>query len=219
MADYQRANGGIIVPTPNAPTGILLGLEEIEKLATLNTGSVVVIDEAYIDFGGESAVALIDRLPNLLVIQTFSKSRALAGLRVGVAMGAAPLIEGLERVKNSFNSYPLDVVAQKAALASLKDEAWFRDTCAKIVRNREQLSVGLQRLGFTVLPSAANFVLARHPRAASLFKQLRDRGIIVRYFDKPRIDDCLRISVGTWAECEALLVALEALLSQAAGRE
>ena len=144
---------------------------------------------------------------NLLVVQTLSKSRALAGLRVGVAMGNVHLIEALERVKNSFNSYPLDVLAQRAALASLQDQAYFTQGCQRTIASRERLSEKLTELGFAVLPSAANFVFARHPdhAASSLFAALRERGIIVRYFDKPRISEFLRISVGTDAQCDALL--------------
>lgn len=212
---FPTANGGIIVPNPNAPTGMLMPLERIAALLQANSDSVVVIDEAYIDFGGESAVGLIADYDNLLVVQTLSKSRALAGLRVGVAMGDAQLIEGLERVKNSFNSYPLDVLAQRAALAALQDEDYFAASCARVIASRERLVGELFGLGFEVLPSAANFVFVRHPEhaAAALFAALRERGIIVRYFDKPRIDEYLRISIGTDAQCDALVRALEEVLA------
>ncbi|MFT4520324.1 MAG: histidinol-phosphate aminotransferase [Halioglobus sp.] len=211
---YPEKNGGIIVCNPNAPTGMLLGLDVLRSLLVRSAGSVVVVDEAYIDFGGESAVTLIDEFDNLLVVQTVSKSRALAGLRVGVAMGNVDLIEGLNRVKNSFNSYPLDVVAQHAALASLQDEEYFQTNCQRVIRCRDNLSTGMTALGFEVLPSAANFVFATHPQrpARDLFAALRERDIIVRYFDKPRINEYLRISVGTEAECEILLTALGELL-------
>ena len=213
-AAYPAANGGIIIPNPNAPTGVLLGLEEIRALLRKSCDSVVVIDEAYIDFGGESAVQLIAEYDNLLVIQTLSKSRALAGLRVGVAMGGVELIEGLERIKNSFNSYPLDILAQRAALASLQDEEYFRHSCRRVIASRARLCREMTALGFEVLPSAANFVFATHPRrpARDLFAALRQRGIIVRYFDKPRIDNYLRVSVGTDQQCDALLTALRDLL-------
>jgi histidinol-phosphate aminotransferase len=213
-AAYPADNGGIIIPNPNAPTGVLMGLDVIRSLLRASCNSVLVIDEAYIDFGGESAVQLIAEFDNLLVVQTLSKSRALAGLRVGVAMGSVELIEGLERVKNSFNSYPLDIVAQRAALASLDDEEYFRQSCQRVVANREFVREEMTALGFQVLPSAANFVFATHPRCAArdLFAALRERGIIVRYFDKPRIDNYLRISIGTEAQCEALLSALRDLL-------
>lgn len=207
---YPEANGGIILPNPNAPTGILLGLSDIETLLKRSAGSVVIIDEAYIDFGGDSAVSLIDRYDNLLVVQTLSKSRALAGLRVGFAMGNAALIEGLNRVKNSFNSYPLDAIAQRAAMASINDDAYFQTVCAQVVNDRENLIAGLVELGFEVLPSAANFVFASHPQkeAQHLFGALRERGIIVRYFQKPKLDNFLRISVGTPEQCKVLLTAL-----------
>jgi histidinol-phosphate aminotransferase len=213
-ADYPADNGGVIIPNPNAPTGVLMALGEIRQLLERNAGSVVVIDEAYIDFGGESAVSLIGEYDNLLVVQTLSKSRALAGLRVGAAMGQADLVEALQRVKNSFNSYPLDAVAQRVALAALDDEAWFGETRARVIASRERLSAGMAALGFSVLPSAANFIFARHPQRAAgeLFAALRERGIVVRHFDRPRIDDYLRISIGTDPECDTLLAALEDIL-------
>ena len=213
-AAYPAANGGIIIPNPNAPTGVLMGLDAIRSLLAHSHRSVVVIDEAYIDFGGESAVQLIQEFDNLLVVQTLSKSRALAGMRVGVAMGSAQLIEALERVKNSFNSYPLDVVAQRAAIASLQDEEYYRHSCERVISSRARLGTEMAALGFEILPSAANFLFATHPghAAAELFSELRERGIIVRYFDKPRIDNYLRISIGTDAQCDALLAALRELL-------
>ncbi len=213
--DYRVENGGIIIPNPNAPTGVLLGLAAVRQLLEQNPDSVVVIDEAYIDFGGESAACLIPEFDNLLVVQTMSKSWALAGLRVGVAMGNEALIDGLQRVKNSFNSYPLDVLAQRAGVAALGDEAYFNRTCRQVIASRERLSAAMAKLGFEVLPSAANFILARHPDRAAreLFAALRARGIIVRYFDKPRIDEHLRISVGTDEQCDELLAALGELLA------
>lgn len=213
-AAYAGDKGGIIIPNPNAPTGLLMGLDAIRGLLQQSPTSVVVIDEAYIDFGGDSAVGLINEFPNLLVVQTMSKSWSLAGLRVGVAMGSAELIEGLERVKNSFNSYPLDVVAQRAGLAALQDETYFDETCRRVIASRERLRAALVELGFEVLPSAANFILARPPRgqAKELFGALRKRGIIVRYFELPRIDEYLRISIGTDAQCDELLAALRELL-------
>lgn len=211
---YPAQNGGIIIPNPNAPTGILMGLDDITLLLEHSRDSVVVIDEAYIDFGGDSAVSLIGEYDNLLVVQTLSKSRALAGLRVGVAMGSTALIAGLDRIKNSFNSYPLDILAQKATLASLADEGYFLESCARVISSRVRLSRKMEAMGFEVLPSAANFIFARHPKssAAHLFEALREQGIIVRYFDKPRISEYLRISVGTDQECDLLLEALPGLL-------
>ncbi|MEP5569988.1 MAG: histidinol-phosphate transaminase [Halioglobus sp.] len=212
---YSGEAGGIIIPNPNAPTGILLSLEEIRRLLAANPDTVVVIDEAYIDFGGESATALIPEHDNLLVIQTLSKSRSLAGLRVGVAFGQSELIQGLVRVKDSFNSYPMDVVAQRAALASLDDEQWFKNTCGQVMDTRERVLGRMQTLGFEVLPSAANFLFGRHPEhsAEVLFAALRDRGVIVRYFNKPRISEFLRISIGTDEEMDSLLAALEDIVA------
>ena len=189
----ERA-GAIIIANPNAPTGRLLALDDIERIVAGNPEAVVVIDEAYIDFGGESAIGLVNRHPNLLVVQTFSKSRSLAGLRVGYAVGHADLIEGLERLKNSFNSYPLDRMAIAGAVASVEDEPHFRESCRRVIATREQLSTDLAALGFEVLPSAANFVFARHPRhdAGELALALRNRAILVRHFKAPRIDQFLR---------------------------
>jgi histidinol-phosphate aminotransferase len=213
--DYRGDGGGIIIPNPNAPTGVLLGLAAVRQLLEQNPDSVVVIDEAYIDFGGESAVRLIPEFDNLLVVQTMSKSLALAGLRVGVAMGSEELIDGLQRVKNSFNSYPLDVLAQRAGVAAIRDEAYYEQACRRVIASRERLSVAMTGLGFDVLPSAANFIFARHPQRAAreLFAALRARGIVVRYFDKPRIDEHLRITVGTDEQCDELLAALGELLA------
>jgi histidinol-phosphate aminotransferase len=208
--DYRRPNGGIIFPNPNAPTGRLLPLAEIARLLDSNPESVVVVDEAYIDFGGESAAALVPRYPNLLVIQTLSKSRSLAGLRVGFALGQAPLIEALDRVKNSFNSYPLDRLAIAGATAALEDTEHFERTRKAVIDSRQWLTTQLESLGFEVLPSAANFVFTRHSRhdAAALAQALRTDGIIVRHFKQPRIEQFLRITVGTDAQCRVLVEAL-----------
>lgn len=214
VGDYRRANGGIIFPNPNAPTGRLLPLSDIEQLLQDSPDSVVVVDEAYVDFGGESAIGLVDSYPNLLVIQTLSKSRSLAGLRVGFAVGHPELIEALERVKNSFNSYPLDRLAIAGAVESLKDEEHFQRCRSAIIESRDALTSSLDAMGFQVVPSAANFLFARHPDrdAGELYTQLRERSIIVRHFDKPRIDQHLRITVGTEEECKALLNALHEIL-------
>lgn len=208
--DYATPNGGVLLPNPNAPTGRPLPLADIERLVARNADSVVVIDEAYVDFGAESAIALLDRYPNLLVVQTVSKSRSLAGMRVGFAFGHPALIDALNRVKDSFNSYPLDRLAQVAATAAYEDDAWFLDHCAKVIASRERLAGGLTALGFEVVPSAANLLFARHEGydAATLVLRLREREIFVRHFKAPRIDQHLRISVGTDAECEILLSAL-----------
>jgi histidinol-phosphate aminotransferase len=215
VADYQRPNGGIVVANPNAPTGDCLALAEIEQLLQQNPASVVVIDEAYIDFGGETAIGLVARYANLLVVQTLSKSRSLAGLRVGFAVGHTDLIAGLQRVKNSFNSYPLDMLAQVAAVAAIEDREWFDSCREQVISNRETLVDGLQALGFGVLPSAANFVFVRHPEhdAAELLARLREHGVIVRHFSQPAaIDQFLRISVGTQEQHAALFAALERIL-------
>ena len=207
--------GGIIFPNPNAPTGRLLPLADIARIAKANPDVVVVIDEAYVDFGGESAIKLVNDFDNLLVIHTLSKSRSLAGLRVGFAVGHPDLIEALERVKNSFNSYPLDRLAIVGAVAAIEDEAYFADCCRQVVATRDTLTADLNTLGFDVLPSAANFIFARHPQhdAAELAKALRERSIIVRHFKLPRIDQFLRITVGTDGECQALVTALREILA------
>jgi histidinol-phosphate aminotransferase len=209
-------NGGIIFPNPNAPTARLLGLKEIERLLEKNQESVVVVDEAYIDFGGESAISLVGRYPQLLVVHTLSKSHSLAGLRVGYAIGQPELVEALNRVKDSFNSYPLDRFAQAGAVACMQDRAYFDETRHKVMATRERLVAELTALGFEVLPSAANFVFARHPRhdGAELAAALRERSIIVRHFKKPaRIAPFLRITIGTDEQCETLVNALKLILS------
>ncbi|WP_291992590.1 histidinol-phosphate transaminase [Candidatus Accumulibacter sp. ACC003] len=208
--DYATANGGIIFPNPNAPTGCLLPVAAIARLLSRNQQSVLVVDEAYVDFGGESAIALVNEYPNLLVVHTLSKARSLAGLRVGYAVGHLDLIEALERVKNSFNSYPLDRLAIAGAVAALADDEHFELTRQAVMRSRQVLSGELLALGFEVLPSLANFVFARHPQrdAAQLAAALRQRGIIVRHFALARIDQHLRISIGSDAECALLVAAL-----------
>lgn len=214
LEDYNRPCGAIIIPNPNAPTGIGLPLAGIKALLAAHPDAVVVIDEAYVDFGGESAVGLVSTYPNLLIIQTLSKSYSLAGLRIGFALGQRPLIEALERVKDSFNSYPLDRLAQLAATEAIKDEAWF-DLCRrKVIASRERLTPELEALGFEVLPSQANFVFARHESQSAVTLQagLRGRNILVRHFAKPRISDFLRISIGTDEECARLVSALRDML-------
>ncbi|GBG15342.1 histidinol-phosphate aminotransferase [Novimethylophilus kurashikiensis] len=214
--DYLQSNGGIIFPNPNAPTSRILALAEIERLLQGNPNSVVVIDEAYVDFGGESAIQLVNRYPQLLVTHTLSKSRSLAGLRVGFAIGHPDLIEALNRVKDSFNSYPLDRFAQSGAIAAMQDQAWFEETRARVIANREKLVADMEALGFEVLPSAANFIFAKHPNheGAVLTAALRERSIIVRHFKNPaRIAPFMRITVGTEAQCEALVGALREILA------
>jgi len=215
IEDYNTNCGAIIFPNPNAPTGRLLALTQIETLLQNHSEQVVVIDEAYIDFGGETAIKLVNQYPNLLVTQTLSKSRSLAGLRVGFAIGQSDLIEGLERVKNSFNSYPLDRLAIYGAVASFDDEVAFQQTCKTIIATRESLTETLNTLGFEVIPSAANFVFAKHPshNAESIAQRLREKAIIVRYFNKPRIDQYLRITIGNNEENAQLCKALTNILS------
>jgi histidinol-phosphate aminotransferase len=214
IADYRRPCSAILLPNPNAPTGIALPREAIEALVAEHPDQLVVVDEAYVDFGAESAVPLIARHDNLLIIQTLSKSRALAGLRVGFAIGQRPLIEALERVKGSFNSYPLDCLAIAGAVASIKDDEWFQETRGRIIANREALVHALSELGFEVLPSLANFVFARHRSlgGAHLAAQLRERGVLVRHFQKPRIENFVRITVGTEDQCSRLIALVRRLI-------
>lgn len=212
--DYFCECGGIIFPNPNAPTGIALAKGEMERLLKAQPDKVIVIDEAYVDFGAESAISLVADFPNLLVTRTFSKAHSLAGLRIGFAVGQRPLIEALERVKDSFNSYPLDRLAQAAGTASWQDKEWLAETRGKIITSRNQLTTDLEKLGFEVLPSTANFVFARHPGfpGKALFSALREHAILVRHFDKPRISDHLRITIGTASECTRLIETLKTLL-------
>ncbi|MDR1350279.1 MAG: histidinol-phosphate transaminase [Zoogloeaceae bacterium] len=213
--------GGVIFPNPNAPTGRALAPDAIRALLRAHPERVVVIDEAYVDFGAESALALAREYPNLVVVQTFSKSRALAGLRVAFAIGQPELIAGLERVKNSFNSYPLDRLAQAGAIAALADNAHFERTRAAIMQSRAALTRQLAALGFVVIPSAANFIFVRHPEhaAATLAQALREQRIIVRHFRQPRISKYLRISIGTPEECAALVAALQNFVSPSKSRK
>ena len=214
VENYQQPNGGIIFPNPNAPTGMLLGLECIEQLLEKNTDSVVVVDEAYIDFGGKTAASLINQYDNLLVVQTMSKSRSLAGMRVGYALGSQHLIEGLNRIKNSFNSYPLGHLQVAAAIAAFDDKAHFEDSRQKVISERERVTSQLEAMDFDVLPSTANFILARHRKkpAEDLALLLREQGIIVRHFSKPRIDQYLRVTIGTEDQNNLLIDNLQKIL-------
>ncbi len=214
VADYRRPCGAIILANPNAPTGVALPPAQIEALLDDHPDVPVLIDEAYVDFGAHSAIGLIRHHPNLLVVHTLSKSRALAGLRVGAAFGHPDLIEALARVKDSFNSYPLGRLAQAGAVAAIADDQWFQHTRDLLMASRDRLVDGLCRLGLVVLPSAANFVFARHPERTGVALQgaLRDAGVLVRHFERPRIADYLRITVGTDAQCDALLDALTGIL-------
>ena len=214
LTDYEVPNGGIIFPNPNAPTGRLLAIGEIEYLLKANRHSVVVIDEAYIDFGGQSSIGLLTDNPNLIVTQTMSKSRSMAGMRIGFALGSADLIEGLERVKNSFNSYPLGHLQIAAGISAIEDGDHFKDTCQRVIHNRAKLTIDLEELGFSVVPSAGNFVLVRHFRASALkiYGQLKNNGILVRHFNKQRLDNFLRITVGTTEQNDQLVTALATIL-------
>ena len=212
---FPDTNGGVVLPNPNAPTGRGVSAEALSRFLQRNQDSVVVVDEAYVDFGAESAVPLIAEFENLLVIQTISKSRSLAGMRVGFAMGNANLINALNVVKGCFNSYPLDRLALAGAQAALEDRDYFVETTQKICASRERLSNALTGLGFEVLPSLANFVFARHPGhvGADLERGLRERDIIVRRFEQARIADYLRVTIGTDSEIDALLEVLRELIA------
>lgn len=212
-SDYENLDvSGIVITNPNAPTGKALPLTDIEKVLQSNPDIVVLVDEAYVDFGAQSAVTLVDQYPNLLVVQTLSKSRALAGIRVGYAIAQPELIEGLERLKNSFNSYPVDRIALAGATAAVEDTDYLEEICQKTVATREWTTIELEALGFQILPSATNFVFVTHPEreAESLYLDLKEQGILVRYFgNKPRIGDFLRITIGTDAEMAALVAKLK----------
>ncbi len=216
IKDFPANNGGIIFANPNAPTGLGLDIDQLTKLLDTHPNSVIVIDEAYIDFaegGVRSAVELIDEYDNLLVTQTLSKSRNLAGLRVGLALAHPDLIDGLERVKNSFHPYALDTLALAGAEAAFKDIEYFQECSLKVKTTRKKFTKKLLELGFNVLDSSTNFVFASHKghNARSLFEGLREKKIIVRYFDKPRLDQFLRISIGTEDEMQACAIALQEL--------
>jgi len=205
---------GILIPNPNAPTGRALSLGQVERIIEANSQGVVLIDEAYVDFGCQSAVRLIEKYDNLLVVQTLSKSRSLAGLRVGFALGAPGLIEGLVRVKDSFNSYPIDLLAQAGARAAIEDRAYCDAICGRIIKTRENTVKELEGLGFLVIPSSANFVFISHgeKRAEEVFQSLRENGILVRWFNKPRIDNFLRVTIGTDEEMGQSIDALKKFL-------
>lgn len=214
VRDYDRPNGGIVLPNPNAPTGRGVSLDFLEDLLQHNADCVVIIDEAYVDFGAQSAVPLIEKYENLLVVQTMSKSRSLAGLRIGYALGSETLIATLEAVKNSYNSYTMDAVALAAGEAAVKDEAYFQDTCRKVIATRERAAEELRKLGFTVSPSLTNFLFVTHPKkeAPVIFEYLRQKNIFIRYFKLPRIDNYLRITVGTDAQMDRMIEELRAFL-------
>lgn len=214
--DYYRENGGVIFPNPNAPTGILMPLSDVEDIVVHNQEAVVIVDEAYIDFGGESALPLIEKYENLLVVRTFSKSRNMAGVRIGYAMGNSALIKALNDVKYSYNSYTMNLPSILMGAEAVKDVAYFENTLGRIIKTREEAGERLKRLGFTCLPSSANFLFATHERvgAREIFEALKEDQIFVRYFNLPRIDNYLRITIGTDEEMEALYSFLDRFLNR-----
>lgn len=211
---YDGANGGVILANPNAPTGLKMELTGVEQILRQNPNIVVLVDEAYVDFGAESSVVLVPRYDNLVVVQTFSKSRSLAGLRVGFAVAQPHLIEALTRVKCSFNSYPVDRLALAGAQAAWEDEVWFASTRQKVIADRVRIAEQLETQGFKTLSSAANFIFASHEKipAKTFAAKLRSKGILVRHFEQSRINNWLRISIGTSGECDALLDAARSIL-------
>lgn len=213
--DYYRENGGVLFPNPNAPTGLLMGLSEVEDILDHNQDVVVIVDEAYIDFGGESAIPLLSKYENLLVVQTFSKSRSMAGMRIGYAMGHPKLIEALNHVKYSYNSYTMNLPSLVGGTAAIQDDAYFKETIQKIIDTREKGKIRLKELGFTFPDSMSNFIFASHKScpASELFEALKQAQIYVRYFKQPRLDQYLRISVGTDEEMEQLYAFLEQYLN------
>ncbi len=214
--DYYEDNGGVIIPNPNAPTGISEGREFIEDILLHNEDVIVIIDEAYVDFGGYSSIELIKKYENLVVVQTFSKSRSLAGLRIGTAFGSSKLIGLLNAVKNCYNSYTLDSMAIAAGTASVEDDSYFRTALSKVVATREHFSKELSKLGFKVFPSHSNFVFATHNsiNAKELFEAAKKENIFVRYFNLPRIDNHLRITIGTDEQMDILIDFIEKFINK-----
>ena len=214
--DYARENGGIIFPNPNAPTGVFESLDTIEEIIKENPDSIVIVDEAYIDFGGTSALPLLDKYENLLVVQTFSKSRSMAGMRIGFAIGSEKLIRFMNDVKFSVNSYTMNQVTLLCGAKTLEDDAYFRDTTAKIIATREEAKKRLTELGFTFPDSYSNFIFAKHKTAdaGKIFEKLKERRIFVRYWNKSRISQYLRITIGTPEEMERLYSALTEILTE-----
>lgn len=216
VEQYMGGNGGAVICNPNAPTGKPLPLETIREIIQANPDTVVVVDEAYVDFGAQSAVSLIDQYPNLVVVHTMSKARSLAGMRIGYAMGHPDLIAAINCVKNSFNSYPLDRLALAAGVAAVEDVDYFKASCQKVMDTRERATARLREMGFLVHDSNSNFIFATHPKQSGkeLQQGLRDRGILVRWFNKARIDQYLRISIGTDEEMDALCAACQDILTK-----
>lgn len=205
--DYKEKNGGVVIPNPNAPTSLGEGLDFVEKILKYNQDSVVIIDEAYVDFGGTSSIPLIDKYENLLVTGTFSKSRSLAGLRIGFAIGSKALIDVMEAVKNSYNSYTVDSLSIEMGAASIEDDEYFKSTCKKVIKTRERVTLELEKLGFDVLDSQTNFIFATHNKhnMKSLFEYLKTQKVFIRYFSLPRIENYVRITIGTNEEMDIFL--------------
>lgn len=205
--DYKEKNGGVVIPNPNAPTSLGEGLDFVEKILNYNQDSVVIIDEAYVDFGGTSSIPLIDRYENLLVTGTFSKSRSLAGLRIGFAIGSKALIDVMEAVKNSYNSYTVDSLSIEMGAASIEDDEYFKSTCKKVIKTRERVTLELEKLGFDVLDSQTNFIFVTHNKhnMKSLFEYLKTQKVFIRYFSLPRIENYVRITIGTNEEMDIFL--------------
>lgn len=205
--DYKEKNGGVVIPNPNAPTSLGEGLDFVEKILNYNQDSVVIIDEAYVDFGGTSSIPLIDKYENLLVTGTFSKSRSLAGLRIGFAIGSKALIDVMEAVKNSYNSYTVDSLSIEMGAASIDDDEYFKSTCKKVIKTRERVTIELEKLGFDILDSQTNFIFATHNKhnMKSLFEYLKTQKVFIRYFSLPRIENYVRITIGTNEEMDIFL--------------
>ena len=214
IEDYFRLNGHIVITNPNAPTSIALTLKEVEKIIINNPNNLIIVDEAYVDFGAESSVSLIDKYDNLLVVQTFSKSRSYAGMRLGYALGNKDIIEGLERLKFSFNSYTINRISIESAIESFDDDEYFQNCRNKIIETRRYTTSELLKLGFNVLDSKSNFLFISHSNVSAkiLYQKLRDNGILVRYFDKPKIDNFLRVTIGTDEEMKEFIKCLKKIL-------
>ncbi len=212
--DYAKENGGVVIANPNAPTGVFMGLDGIRAILDKNRDVVCIVDEAYVDFGAESALSLLDEYDNLLVIQTFSKSRSMAGLRIGYAIGSEKMISYLQDVKYSYNSYTMNSITLEIGVEAVRDDAYFRATCEKVIATRERLKGQLGELGFEFQDSKTNFIFAKHASvpAEHIFKELKSRNIYVRYWNKPRISEYLRITVGTDEECDTLVANLKDIL-------
>ena len=216
LDELKKKNGGIILPNPNAPTGKYISTSQLEEVVKTNKDSVVIVDEAYVDFGGESMIKFTKKYPNLLVVQTFSKSRALAGLRVGFAIGNKELIEGLNRIKNSMNSYTIDRIALAGAQAAIEDDKYFKKITKSIIETREKYSAEIKQLGFEVLDSKSNFIFIKHNKLKGeyIYKKLKEKGVLVRYFGSERIEDYMRVTIGTNEEMEVFVENIKEIINK-----